>query len=460
MISGTSCLSLDQAQAGNGMKTNVAVIGAGTSGSYIAKLMSEKGFDVRVIDLLPKEKIGTKYDIFHIEEKEFSALDIPRPERGDRSWAFEFSENLTADPKNLYPKRAENPVVGLHMHEYTAFMNEWAASFGAGFIYEAAFDGFILDDGVIRGLRYKKDGGTHELFADVVVDCSGIGAAGRRCLPSSYGPERFSLSGEDMFYVILRYVKLLDKKDHVKGSCGWPFFKSWIAPCADPEGAIIGIGACHSFEYAEEMYSKMLEHIKLPEHEVIKIEKGRTPYTRPPYSFVGDNFVVSGDAACLTKSLNGEGVTSSMYQLRIVSDVFSDALRRGDTSKRALWPINVGYNRTQGAEFASLRALLVGVVNAASLDEFEYAFESGMITDELIGGGDLGAKDVLSAALKLLSGIAKGRVSLSTMAAAAKALSDSSSVRDHYLSFPEDPALFYPWCVKADRLWRKIGKIK
>ena len=441
-------------------KTDAVIIGAGSSGSYIAKLLAEQGFSVCVIESLPKKKVGTKYDIFHIEEKEFELLNLPKPKNGDPSWAFTFSENLTADPKNLYPKKAEMPVVGLHMHEYITLLNDRAAEAGAKFIYDAAFSDFIFNGDRVAGIRYEKGGKLYDIHAQVVIDCSGIKAVGRSKLPRKLGVESFLPGNEDMFYVILRYVKLKNEKDYLTGSCGWPFFKSWIAPCADPEGAIIGIGACHGFDYAETVFEEMCRHITLPEHSVERIEKGFTPYTRTPHSFVTDGFIVSGDAACLTKPLNGEGVTSSMHQLQIVVDVLTGALKAGDTSKSRLWPINVKYNRTQGAEFASLRALLVGVVNAANFDEFEFAFESGIITDELLGGGKLDAAFIASAAAGLAKGIASGKVRASTIKAALNAVADSNEAKKLYLAFPENPVDFPEWCYKANKLWAKIGKIK
>ncbi len=448
-------------------QTDVAIIGAATSGSYLAKLLAEKGLSVTVIEKAPKEMVGSKYDIVHIETKEFERFGIPRPAQGDASWAFEFSREQTADPMNRYPKEGYNPKVGLHMHEYTLLMNEWAESSGAKIIYEAQFKAFILTDGKITGLKYKKRGRLNSLDASVVVDCSGIPAVGRRSLPDGYGVEKFALQGDDMFYVVLRYVKIKNEADKVTDySRGWPFYKSWIAPCQDPEGAIVGIGACHSFEHCDEVYAEMLKTVELPEHELNYIEKGFTPYRRPPYSFVADNFVVSGDAACLTKPMNGEGVTSSMVHLGIAADVIDQALRTGDTSKKALWKINTEYNRIQGADFSFLRALLTGVVNAATLEEFEYAFESGMISDELLSsvtaGGDFdpAARVLLNAAYRMITGIASGKVSKKTVGAALDALKNGGEVKELYLAFPEDPEQYARWCMKAENLWKKIGKLK
>lgn len=440
------------------------IIGAGTSGAYLAERMAKRGHSVLVIEKNAKTKIGTKYDIFHIEEKEFSRLEIPRLKKGDPAWAFEFERNYNADPLNQYPKLQINPMVGLHMHEYTLLLNELAVKAGAKITYSAEFLDFTYDDnGKISGVRIKYRGKEKEIGAKVVADCSGITAAGRTKLPEDYGVETFTLTDEDMFYVILRYVTLKNPKDYLEGSTFWAYFKSWIAPCADPKGAIIGLGACHSFEYAEKIYGEMIKTLSMPEYDLVKIEKGRTPYTRHPHSLVADNFIVSGDAGCLTKSVNGEGVTSSMYQLMIVTDTLDRALRIGNTSREYLWEINKKYNETQGAEFAMLRALLVGVVNAANFDEFQYAFQSGIISDELLNamsGAPLPPAVILKAAKSFLAGICTKKIRTSTVKAALGALKNAVEISNHYKNFPASPVTFEPWRQKAEVIYERIGKIK
>lgn len=445
-------------------KYDLIIIGAGTSGAYLARLLAEKGYSVFAAEKKSKDEIGRKYDIFHIEEKEFSPLGIPRPVRGDPSWAFEFDKNRNTDPENLFPRMQINPIVGLHLHEYTVLLNDLAVRAGAEIKYSCEFRGLTYDKaGRVNGIKAVIDGEETEVYARAVADCSGIPAAARTSLPDDYGVENKPLTPEDMFYVVLRYVKIKNSADYLDGSTFCAAFKSWIAPCADPQGAIIGIGACHSFDYADEVYNEMIKTFPLPEHETVRIERGCTPYTRNPYSLVGDNFVVCGDAGCLTKSVNGEGVTSSMHAIRIVSRVLDRAFKTGDTSRYSLWKINSDYNRGQGAEFALLRALLVGVVNAADLSEFRYAFESGLVSDELLNsmsGASLPTKAVFGALTAFIKGITGKKIRLSTVRAAVKAIGNAAAVSSHYKRFPETPEGFEDWCAKADELYEKIGKIK
>lgn len=447
-------------------KCDIAVIGGATSGSFFARKMAEKGFSVKVIEKCSLEKVGSRYDIFHIGRKEFDRFSIPRPVEGDKEWAFEFETNYTAAPSGKYPIKTFDPMVGLHMHDYTLLMNKWAKEKGAEIEYEATFEDFIYENGKIAGFTYSDIEGTHELFAKCVVDCSGIAAVARRKLPHNCKIENFEVTPEDMFYVVLKYVKFNDP-DFIynTSSTGWPSYKSWLAPQADPNGGILGIGACNSYEQAETILHDVIKNVPLPEYTITRTEKGKTPYTRPPYSFVTDNFIATGDAGCLTKPNNGEGVTSSMVHMEIAADVLADALKSGDLSEKNLWKINKIYNKEQGADFASTRALLTKVVKATN-DEFEFIFEKAhdVLQSFLDGAADgpeikLPLPALIKAVSKIAGGIFAKKVSVATLKSALEGVSLSGKLKKHYLDFPDSPDGYYAWKKQADELWKKVGKM-
>lgn len=439
---------------------DVVIIGGATSGAWLARKMAKLGYKVKVIEKLSEEKLGRRLDIFHVAKREFERFGLPEVGYGDAEYAFSFDETLTSSPYNNYPKVTRDTIVGMHMAEYILLMNKLAKEDGAEIEYSAPFEEFIMENDKVVGVKY---GGGKELFAKVVVDCSGVDSVARRALPVGYGVENFEITPEDKFYVILRYVKFKGEKPALNG---WPFYKTWIAPCADPEGAIIGIGACHSYEYAEEIYAQFEKDIPIPEYELTRIERGTTPYTRPPFSFVGDNFIVSGDAGCLTKPNNGEGVTSSMVHLEIVAEILDKCLKSGDTSKEALWEINTLYNEKQGADFASTRAILTKAVNATR-DEFEFFFEKDIIFNEkfLNGVADgpeikMSFGDIFNTVKGVLGGIIKGRLSMQTVKYLIEGLTLGGKLKQHYLNFPKTPEKYNEWAVGACDLWNLVGKMK
>lgn len=448
-------------------KYDVVVIGGATSGSFFARKMAENGHSVYVIEKCSREKVGSRYDIFHIGRKEFERFSIPRPVKGDKEWAFEFETNYTAAPSGKYPVKTFDPMVGLHMHDYTLLMNKWAEEKGAQIEYGASFEDFIYENDKIAGLKYSTDEGEKEIYAKCVVDCSGIAGTARRKIKNKCSIETFEVTPEDMFYVVLKYVKFKDP-DFIynTSSTGWPSYKSWLAPQADPNGGILGIGACNSYEQAERILEDVIKNVPLPEYTVTHTEKGKTPYTRPPYSFVTDNFIVTGDAGCLTKPNNGEGVTSSMVHMEIAANVLDEAIKANDFSERYLWKINKIYNDRQGADFASTRALLTKVVKATN-DEFEFIFEKAhdVLQSFLDGAADgpeikLPIPALIKAIGKIGGGIFTKKVSGATLKSALEGVKLSGKLKKHYLDFPESPDGYSQWTKKADELWKAVGKMQ
>lgn len=447
-------------------KVDVLIVGAATTGSYLARRMAQRGLNVLMIDRLSEEKIGTKYDIFHIGEPDFARFGLPMPLEGE-DYAFRFSQSDSRSAFGRHPKPGSGTVIGMHLHDYTLRLNRWAKEAGAVIEYEAAFQKLLFDaENRVCGAAYEKNGETIEVQASLVADCSGIPSVARRALPDECIVENFAISPEEMFYVILRYVSYPNPKDWIKGSRGWTYYKTWEAPQADPHGAILGIGANLSFETAERIYAKFEQTIELPEHTVTRIERGATPYRRPPYSFVTDGFVAMGDAACLTKPSAGEGVTSSMVQADIVADVAAPLIKAGKPlTLEALWPINKRYVKAQGQAFASQLAMLPGAV-ATNAKENDFFFEKDIIFSkksfEAMGRGEelaFSTADILQMALKMLGGVLAGRLRISTIQALLKAMGDSGRITALYERYPETPEGYAAWKQEADAEWSKCSNM-
>jgi len=440
-------------------KYDVIIIGGATTGCYFARLLGEKGIKVKVIETNERGKVG-RFDIFHMEKKDFDTYELPKVSEGDGIWAFEFTENSFSSPSNKIHIPAPNTVVGMHMPAYIEKLTYWAEEVGAEFSYQSFFDSFIFENNKIVGIKYKKNDEMIEDFAQVVIDASGMKAVGRLALPKDYGMETNKLGANDMFYVVLRYYTL----DHIEKNTFWANYKSWIAPASNnPYEKIFGIGACKSFEYADEMYKHFEECAEgLPKGKLDKIEYGTTPYTRPPYTLVADNFIVSGDAGNLNKPLNGEGVTSTMVQIKCAVEVLEKALKDNKTSKEDLWNINKEYNKRQGADFVFLRALMTKVVKAKD-SEFEYFFVKlgdilGKFTADSSQEIKLDFGTIFKVACVFIGGILTGKLSLKTIGAALSGISLGGKLKKLYLNFPEIDK-YEKWKKKADKVWGKVGKI-
>ncbi|MDO4573343.1 MAG: NAD(P)/FAD-dependent oxidoreductase, partial [Clostridia bacterium] len=428
---------------------DAVIVGGATAGSYLARKLSEAGRSVLVLEAKPEEGVGGRYDIFHIARPAFQRFGLPEPAPGE-DFAFEYTGGAACSAFGRHPKRSFGTTVGMHMHPYTLRLNRWAMESGAKFLYGTAFEDFLYDGaGRIAGVVCVKDGERMELGARLVADCSGIPSAARRKLPEGYGVENFEITPDEMFYVTLRYVKYAREEDYVRHIRSWTFYKTWEAPEADPEGAILGVGANLGFEVGERVFAAFEKAVELPPYAVKRIERGTTPYRRPPYSFVADGFLVSGDAACLTKPSAGEGVTAAMVQLEIAAERVNELLARpAYLSREALWPINKRYIDAQGKSFASQLATLVGAV-ATSAEENDFFFEKDVIfsakTFQGLGAGEtlrFSPGELLRMGFKMLGGVLGGRLRVSTIRSLLQSMSNGGRIAELYAAFPETPAGF------------------
>ncbi len=445
---------------------DILIAGASTTGAWFAREMAKRGHKVLVIEKEKANDVSRDYDIFHMEKYEMQKFGIEIPAEDDENYGFMFSSNGVKSPYGNYLKRNEgkNPVIGMHKHGLIMQMNEKAKEAGAKIVYGAAFTDFIYDEnGKIVGAKYKTARGEKEVECKLVADCTGIPSAARRMLPNTSVVENTLLNNKQIFYVVLYYVKYKDEKvDPLKLHASFLNYKVWSAPCGDDHGAILGVGGNISYEYAEEIYKDFVKNVPWPEHTVYRVEKGMTPYYRSIYSFVDDGFIAMGDTAQLTKPLNGEGCTSSLYQARIAVDVISKLLNEGkELSKENMWTINKQYMQVQGKGFDSLRPILIGAVNC-TYDEAEYLFKTDTIFNQkIIGGGgenmNLDGKDIAHMLKYLTLGIVTKKVRPIYIKKLVRGLIQSVKLGAIYDEYPSTPDGFAEWKAKAEALWNEIG---
>jgi hypothetical protein len=223
-----------------------------------------------------------------------------------------------------------------------------------------------------------------------------------------------------------------------------------MAPQHSPGSAILGIGANLSFDYSECCFERFAARGYLPEFDLDHIERGTTPYRRPPYSFVADGFVCLGSAACITNPWSGEGVPYGWLLDRIAAEEFGRAMADGAYPTRAaVWAVNLRYIRDQGADFARNLALICGAIDVTP-EENDYEFRKGILFQD-----DLKMPSAGSTAIGLLGGVVSRGLSFRAVTGLVSAASVSEKVFKHYANFPESPEGFDRWVGEADKLWAK-----
>ena len=442
------------------ISTDVLVIGGCTAGLYFAGLMAKQGYKVLVCDKSAEEQCGAQYDIIHIERAHFKRFGLHEPQPGDPEYVANFTRSILRSALNNWPKNKHTDVLVLRRQQAIKRLAKWAKEQGAEILYDTAFEKPLFNaEGRLTGAKLRRnntDKGTEELsvLARLCADASGIPAVLRTSLPAAYGVENFATGPRDQFYVVLHYVNLKNpEKDKVEINTTWTHYKTWLAPQLKAGGAIMGIGANLSFEYAERCFTRFAGLGFLPEYTPDHIEQGSTPYRRPPYSFAADGFVALGSAACISNPWSGEGVPYGWLLCSIAAEEFGKAMQNGAYPlKEKVWAVNVRYIREQGAEFAKNLAMLSGAVSCTA-KENDYEYKHSIIyedDDEKKQGGLIP---------KLLKGLFSGGISFTALGNLLSAAGTGEKIYRHYMAFPENPDAFDGWAQKAENLWSKAGSM-
>ena len=428
---------------------DVIIVGACTAGTYFADLLARRGLKVLVMDKDSEQNLAKRLDIIHFTRDSYEEFGVEPSGEGDEEFVRNFNVCYGKSALNNHLKTNYINVAVLHLPLFIKRLRKTAMEHGAEFRFGAAFKALRYENGRIAGI-VTSDG--EEIVSRMVVDASGISAVVRRTLNDPF-MENFETGPRDKFYVLLKYVKLKDPDLVIKDSTSWPYYKGWIAPQHTPGGAIIGVGANLSFDYARKCMAKFESSIPLPEYELQYEEMACTPYRRPPFSFVTDGFMVIGDAACLTKPINGEGIPAAWVQCTPAADIIAEALKDdGYPTKEKLWEINRIYQTGEGAAYAGERAMLIGAVDMTKKDN-DYLYRKGIVfksDDEPEVENLVGA---------LVEGVLKGQFSLKALISLASATMKGEALKQHYQNYPATPDGYAAWEKKALKLWKKAGSM-
>jgi digeranylgeranylglycerophospholipid reductase len=442
-------------------QSDVLIVGAGTSGSFFAWKLAEKGFKVNVIEKKELGTLGENIDIFHFDEIRFDQFNIPLP-KGDELIGY-YPDGL-AWPPDGDRRLAKYVNYAFYVMRLPLFINrlqKYAKEAGVQFFEKTTFEEPIIELENLKGIKASSNDTTVEFHANLVVDCSGIGSVVRVSLSPEFNIETDPIKSQDMLYVILKYVNEIEEEDFPRGLNFYPFHKTFCNPSYG-HGAILGVGQPESFTNAVRVQEDFLLERFPYKYKIIKEAKGCTPFRRPPFSLVADNFIMLGDAAFLTKPFSGEGVTSSFTACQIAVEEVIKLFSTKEFNRTNLWPINVRYFRDQGAKFAELLAQLPGAAELTRKD-VNYLFRKDIIfSGEALTNmnrdfeNKISFFSLLSMAWKLTWGIISQQFSFRSFRKLMTALSISKKLRKHYENYPIHYIDFNEWVDKAYLLWKQV----
>ncbi|MBU1878180.1 MAG: NAD(P)/FAD-dependent oxidoreductase, partial [Chloroflexi bacterium] len=401
------------------LHTDVVVIGAGTSGCYLAWRLGQAGLRTIILEKQRLDQVGQDIDIFHMDEVRFDEFGLAHPS-GDELTGHH-ATGLAWSPDRQVQNEVRYAFYVMNKPAFCRRMHRLAREAGAKILEQVRVTEPIIENGFVVGVRAEPvapDGEPIQVRGQIVVDASGIDGVIRTQLPVELGVETDPIRPEDTLYVCLEFRDDLPAGTPT-GMNFYPFHKAFWNPSYGT-GAILGIGQPGSYDHAWQKHGEWREEYFGDPGRVIQTRQGRTPYRRSPYSLVGNGFMALGDTAFQTKPFSGEGVTSSFTAGQIAAEVAVEALQRGDVSRAALWPYNVRYFRGQGAKFASM---FVQLPAAAELSrrEVDYLFYHDLIFSgedfrqmNLYYETKMSLGQTISMGLKLLAGVLTGGFSFAS----------------------------------------------
>ncbi len=248
----------------------------------------------------------------------------------------------------------------------------------------------VLRENRVAGVRVSQEGADdeREITARIVVDATGAAAVLRRQLPESSPIER-EVAKEDMMvawrdiYETPEYtfetpdiLEIYWNQAQTLGGYTWVFPQG-------PHRVNVGCGVMTLPHYRQpkEIFNDFVRSSwDFMKTRLVTVDSGGgvAPVRRPMDTMVDDNFMLVGDAACQVNPVHGGGIGSSMLGGMHAGITASEALERGDTSIRSLWPYNPRYMASYGIKQAALdifRWFLVNVTN----EDIDFAFRRGVI---------------------------------------------------------------------------------
>jgi len=425
---------------------DVVVVGAGVAGCTVAKLVSDGGYSVALVDRKSKDKIGDKVcgdgvstEGFVLLEKVFGNLKNTIDNKiKDAIFSFPDNSEIVADGEAFILDRHKMGQAILNKclkNNVKLFHKHFPCNFKT------------------NKLLIKKSTGNKiiSLKSKIIVDASGFNCVLARVMNSKKIKE--SLSPEE-FGIAFREIKKLDEPIERKNSAYFyfdekqiPFGYGWIFPKGSRK-ANIGVGIQRSTgKNPKEIYNSFFQL----KGKALKSSGGIMPLRRGLHNLVDDNFLMVGDAGCQCSPLHGGGIETSVSGSELAAQVIIEALEKKKYDKNFLWNYNVKYHSTCGRASAKEEALKA--IGGSLPSDILKIIISKDILKIIISKMDTENLQLISK--KMLSLIAKPRA-LKTIIITQKYF---GKINNLYANYPKTPRGFSAWDRKTNLLFNQIYNV-
>jgi len=338
--------------------SDVVIIGGGPAGSVLGSYLSMAGVSNVILEkaVFPRPHVGESMvsstvrifdEIGFLPTMEAEGFTRKygaawHPTKGKGEFAIRFAE---------FPQDGVNQDYTYHVERgrFDQLLLEHAQGLGSEILQPAAVRKVLFDeDGYASGVRVSIDGELSDIPAKLVIDCSGRNTVlgtqlGLRVKDPIFN--QFAVSGwfenvhrsddpETSEYIHIYFLP---------AERGW----AWQIPISDTVTSI-GVAAEREVfkqsrqrteDYFDDMVSKSPGLAKAMENAVsINELNSEADYSYAMSSFVGDGWMLVGDAARFVDPIFSSGISIAAEAAKYASQEIITALETGDVSQEALQP--------------------------------------------------------------------------------------------------------------------------
>lgn len=391
------------------MKLNmdIVIIGCGHGALYAAAKLAENGANVTVYEKSSYEKIShDRTDC--IEMKLFEDLGLPVSEGSYKGSPCSFIAPFSDEALYIWSDEEKRDMT-VERDKFAQMLIDAAKEKGVRFVFETEVESLVLDKLKVCGII----AGGEKVYADLVIDASGMMSPFRAQIPSVCGitamPEE-----DEVFSVYHASYDFAEGVPVPQGKYIWKLYLkflgkkgiSWVNCERDNDAAVlIGMIGKLSDEDFKELFAALKKENPIIGENVIRGGDFAPISVRYPASvLVSDGYCLIGDSAFMTIPLLGSGIANAIRAGDMLADEIIKALSCGTD---ALWNYQKRYFREIGAVSCVIDAIKRGLLDTDNA-ELKYIMESGIIKDEdvmfLFGGPSVryDVKDILARIKKLL----------------------------------------------------------
>jgi geranylgeranyl reductase family protein len=449
-------------------KFDVIVVGAGTAGCLIAKIVADEGFDVCLIDQKKKENIGEKVCGNAVGKHHFDnrGLDYPTGKEhkrkivGGKLYSPDTETVLYIEGAGLPGFMIDRRLLGQRLLRNA--VDSGSTVFDSTRALDVTYKKGFVTGVLTKNLKERKD---QRFDGKVVVDASGVSAVLRTKLPPEFKIET-NIENED---VAICYREIRELKNQIEEpEFIQMYFNQKISPGGyywifSEEGKIVNVGLGVSMHSGfpnpkKQLYDFVLSKPQFEGSTVLKRGGGKIPTRSPLSSMVGNGVLIVGDAACQVNPITGGGIGTSMLGGTLAGETINEALQKEDVSIEGLWPYNVKYVQSYGIKQAGLDVFRL-ILQTLSNEDLNFGMKYRLITEEDVLRAAMEGKahlNITEKTRRLFRGIRK----LGLLKKLQDAVNVMEEVKDWHRKYPLLPQEIDEWKRETLSLMQKVKQLK